>query len=124
MARKKSSTLTDGELRLMDVLWDMGRGTVADVVKALPGERLAYNTVLTLMRILERKGYVQHEKQGRAFVYAPLVDRERARRSAVKHLMTRFFGGSSELLMLTILEQDDIEPEEAERLRRVIEAAE
>lgn len=116
--------MTDGELRLMDVLWDMGRGTVADVVKALPGERLAYNTVLTLMRILERKGYVQHEKQGRAFVYAPLVDRERARRSAVKHLMTRFFGGSSELLMLTILEQDDIEPEEAERLRRVIEAAE
>ncbi len=124
MARKKSTTLTDGELRLMDVLWVMGRATVADVVKALPGERLAYNTVLTLMRILERKGYVQHEKEGRAFVYAPIVGRDRARRSAVKHLMKRFFGDSPELLMLTILEQDDVEPEELERLRNAIERAE
>ena len=121
MARKKSSTLTDGELRLMDALWARGRATVAQVVDALPGERLAYNTVLTLMRILEQKGYVRHEKAGRAFTYIPVVDRARARRGAVQHLLRRFFDGSPELLMLNILEHDEVDPAELDRLIRSIE---
>jgi len=69
MSRRKSATLTDGELRLMNVLWDKARATVRDVVAALPSPRRpAYSTVLTMLRILEEKGYARHEKRGRAFV--------------------------------------------------------
>ena len=70
MARKKSATLTEAELRLMDIVWEKGKATVGDVVEALPGRTpLAYNTVLTTMRILEQKGYLKHEENGRAYVY-------------------------------------------------------
>ena len=80
MARPKSPTLTEAELRLMDVLWKKEAATVSDVVAALPGkEPLAYSTVLTTLRILERKGYLSHEKEGRAYVYQPVVGREEAR---------------------------------------------
>src|SRR2546427_7849822 len=78
VARKRSSTLTDAELRLMNVLWERGKATVGEVAESLPrGLPLAYSTVLTTMRILEHKGYVRHSKDGRAFVYEPLVDRGR-----------------------------------------------
>ena len=74
MARKKSAGLTDGELRLMDVLWEMGSGTVSDVMDALPKSvPLHYSTVLTTLRILETKGYLKHVKESRAFVYKPVV---------------------------------------------------
>jgi predicted transcriptional regulator len=80
MARKRSVTLTDGELRLMRVLWQRGEGTVADVVEGLPRKpAVAYNTVQTLLRILETKGFVGHDKRGRAFVYTPLIDQRAAR---------------------------------------------
>lgn len=123
MARKTSSTLTDGELRLMDLLWERERATVADLVSAMSEPRVAYNTVLTLMRILERKGYVRHEKEGRAFVYVPMVDRARASNRAVKHLLTRFFDDSPGLLMLNILEHDDVDSQELERLKRAIDGS-
>ena len=121
MSRKQSPTLTDGELRLMDVLWRQGRATVAQIVEALSRERLAYNTVLTLMRILEQKGYVRHEKEGRAFVYVPVVDRTRARSRAVQHLLRRFFDGSPELLMVNMLEHDQVDVSELERLLQAAE---
>ena len=95
MARKKSLNLTEGEQRLMDVLWKAGSATVAEIAEALPSNpALAYNTVLTTMRILKDKGYVRHSKakEGRAFVYQPLVSRQQASRSAVRHLIGRFFG--------------------------------
>jgi len=121
VSRKQSPTLTDGELRLMDVLWRQGRATVAQIVEALSRERLAYNTVLTLMRILEQKGYVRHEKEGRAFVYVPVVDRTRARSRAVQHLLRRFFDGSPELLMVNMLEHDQVDVSELERLLQAAE---
>jgi len=121
VSRKQSPTLTDGELRLMDVLWKRGRATVAQIVEALSRERLAYNTVLTLMRILEQKGYVRHEKEGRAFVYVPVVDRTRARSRAVQHLLRRFFDGSPELLMVNMLEHDQVDVSELERLLQAAE---
>lgn len=122
MARKKSTALTDGELRLMQVLWDRSRATVGEVVDSLAGPRKpAYNTVLTLLRILEQKRYVTHEKAGRAFVYAPVIDRRQARRSAVRHLLNRFFDDSPAALVLNLLEQEQIDDMEIRRLRQHIE---
>jgi len=82
VARKKSQTLTEAELRLMDVLWQKRHATIAEVTEALPPPPIAYNTVLTTMRILERKGYVAHEEDGRAYVYRPLIEKDDAAKSA------------------------------------------
>jgi predicted transcriptional regulator len=121
VARKKSVALTDGELRLMQVLWDQERATVSEVVDRLQGPRKpAYNTVLTLLRILERKGYVRHEKAGRAFVFVPLIDRNQARRRAVSHLLSRFFDNSAELLVLNLLDHDDLDREKLSTLRALV----
>lgn len=125
MARKKSSTLTDAELRLMDVLWERGSATVGDVVEALDGgQPLAYSTVLTTLRILEQKGYINHTKEGRAFVYHPVVERGDALRNAVKNLASRFFNSSPELLVLNIIEQEKIDLGELTRLKRLVEESE
>ncbi len=102
MPRPKSALLTEGELRLMQVLWDRGRATVGDVVAALQGRRTpAYNTVLTMLRILETKGYVRHDKEGRAFVYEPPIDRQQARRSAVKRRSRSSSKGRAGQLVVT-----------------------
>ena len=125
MARKKSPYLTDAELRLMDVLWEKREATVSDVADALPNHpALAYSTVLTTLRILENKGFVRHTKDGRAFVYHPIVDRAQARESAVTHLVRRFFQNSPELLMLNLLDKKKVDAAEMRRLRRKIEEAE
>ncbi|HWB82520.1 MAG TPA: BlaI/MecI/CopY family transcriptional regulator [Bryobacteraceae bacterium] len=121
MARKKSPGLTDAELRLMDVLWSKGSATVSDVLAALPQNiPLAYSTVLTTLRILERKGYVKHRKEGRAFIYRPVIARDQEREKAVTHVLRRFFEGSPELLMLNLVEKRGITQEELEHLRRRI----
>ncbi len=121
MARKRSPTLTEAELRLMEILWQKGEATVGDVVDALPPEEpLAYSTVLTTMRILEQKGYTRHRKKGRAFLYAPVVDRNAARKSAVKFVLRRFFDNSTESLLLNILENEHLDPAELERLKKMI----
>jgi predicted transcriptional regulator len=120
--RKTSQTLTEAELRIMQVLWQKGPGTVQQILDVLPGNpALAYNTVLTTIRILERKGYVEHEKEGRAHVYTPLVAEEQASRSEIRHLVSRFFRNSHEDLVLNILEERGIAPRELERLRKMME---
>ena len=122
MARKKSPTLTEAELRLMDVLWAKRSATVGEVLSGLPeNTALAYSTVLTTLRILEQKGYVTHSESGRAFVYQPLVGREEARRSATQQLVRRFFDNSPGLLALSLLEQENIDERELERLKALIE---
>ncbi len=122
MARRRSPTLTDAELRLMDILWEKGASTVSDVVEALPRRSpLAYSTVLTTLRILERKGYVTHQKHGRAFVYHPVVGRKEASRKAVRHLLSRFFDNSPELLVLNVLENEEIDSAELKRLKKMVE---
>jgi len=121
LARSRSATLTEAELRIMNVLWDRGSATVHEVLQALPPElSLAYNSVLTIIRILEKKGYVKHAKDRRAHVYTPQVDRKDASRFEVKHLVKRFFGNSDELLVLNILEEKSIDPEELERVRQLL----
>ena len=122
MARKKSLNLTDAELRLMEVVWEKGEATVFEVVENLPKSiPLSYSTVLTTLRILENKGYVRHRKEGRAFVYCPVVGREQARESATTHLLRRFFDNSPELLMLSLVEGKKINAKELARLRKRIE---
>ena len=107
----------------MDVVWTKGSATVSDVAENIAGTPpLAYSTVLTTMRILENKGYLRHTKEGRAFVYHPVVGREKARAGAVAHLVKRFFEGSLELLMLNLLERENIDPAELARLRERIDA--
>lgn len=122
MGRKKSPTLTEGELKLMNVLWMRGESTVGDVVAAFPKKtQPAYSTVLTVLRILEEKKFVSHRKEGRAFVYFPIVDRSKARHSALDYLVSRFFDNSPELLVLNILEREDINPAELQRLKKKVE---
>ena len=118
----KSATLTEAELRLMDVLWQQGPSTVQQVLEALPGKSpLAYNSVLTTIRILEKKGYVRHIKDGRAYIYRALVEREEASRSEIRHLAHRFFQNSHEMLVLNILEDRGVDSEELNRLRQLLE---
>ncbi|MDQ6930864.1 MAG: BlaI/MecI/CopY family transcriptional regulator [Candidatus Eremiobacteraeota bacterium] len=121
MARKKSQTLTEAELRLMDVLWEKQRATIAEVTGALPPPPIAYNTVLTTMRILEQKGYVRHEEDGRAFVYIPVVAREEASSSAVSLLLNRFFSDSPGALALKLVENKRLDRTEIDRLKELID---
>jgi predicted transcriptional regulator len=124
MPPKRSITLTPAELRLMKVLWDRGESTVADMVTATSAEaELAYTSVLTTIRILETKGYVCHRQEGRAFLYSSSVGEMEAGRSEVRHVLQRFFGNSRERLLLSLLGDDEISPEELKRLREAIAEA-
>jgi predicted transcriptional regulator len=117
---KQSATLTEAELRIMEVLWRRGSGTVQQVLDWL-GSALAYNSVLTTIRTLEKKGHVRHVKDGRAHVYEPVIGREDATRSEVRHLVGRFFRNSHEALILNILQDDAIDAADLKRLRAMLE---
>ena len=109
----------------MDVLWLKGAATVQQVLDWLPEKpALAYNSVLTTVRILEKKGYLQHVKDGRAHIYEPLIGRQEATRSEIRHLVGRFFRDSHEALVLNILEDGAIEAAEVKRLREMLEKEE
>lgn len=124
MARHSSPALTDAEARVMAVMWGHDAATVADVVTALRKKHpVTYSTAQTILRILERKGYVAHEKIARAFVYRAVVDERQARRRAWRHLVNRLFEGSPSLLVLNVLDDDDLPPEELERLKKLIDEA-
>jgi predicted transcriptional regulator len=123
LARKKSPNLTEAELRLMDVVWEKGEATVSEVAEALPRELgLAYNTVLTTMRILEEKGFLRHtkSKEGRAFLYRAVVGRDEASRTALRYLVSRFFRNSPELLVLNLLEDEELSRKELGRIRALL----
>jgi predicted transcriptional regulator len=125
MPPKRSSTLTEAELRIMRILWTRGESLVSDLVAAMPGDSpLAYTSVLTTVRILEQKGYVQHRQEGRAFLYKPCVAEHEASRSEVNHMLHRFFGNSRERLLLTLLGDGDMTQDELQRLKNAIAEAE
>lgn len=124
MPPKRSITLTQAELRLMRVLWDRGESTVADLVAATSADgALAYTSVLTTVRILENKGYVIHRQDGRAFLYSSSVGEMEASRSEVRHVLQRFFGNSRERLLLSLLGDHEVSPEELRRLKEAIALA-
>jgi len=123
VARKKSPTLTEAELRLMDVLWARGDGSVTDVARALGDPPLAYNTVLTTLRILEAKGYVKHRAVGRAFVYSPKVGRDEARSNVIDYMVSRFFDNSPRALMLKLLDTEALDERDIARMRELLDRA-
>jgi predicted transcriptional regulator len=119
---RQSETLTAAELRIMNVLWLKGSGTVQSILDSLSSKpSLAYNSVLTTIRVLERKGYIEHSKDGRAHVYVPRVGQKEATRSEISHLVGRFFKNSHEQLVLNILEERGIDAEELGRLRDMLD---
>ena len=121
MPPKRSITLTPAELRLMRVLWSRGESAVAEMVTAVSGEQaLAYTSVLTTIRVLETKGYVTHRQEGRAFLYSASVAEHEASRSEVRHVLERFFGNSRERLLLALLGDAEIDPDELKRLKQAI----
>lgn len=113
-------SFTDRELDVMAVLWELGTGTVAEVQERLP-DRLAYTTVLTVLRTLEEKGYVGHREEGRAYRYHPLVERERAGASALRRVVRKLFRGSPELLVTQLVSDRALTEEELRRLRRLLD---
>ena len=120
MSRKKALVLTDHELRLMDVLWDRGRGTVAEVVESLAPPPLAYSTVLTTLRTLEQKGYLAHEEDGRAYVYRPIVARDDAAKSAMHHLLDRFFDSSPGALAVQLLDETRLSDDDLAAIEKLL----
>lgn len=121
MPPRTSGTLTEAELRIMNVLWAKGTGTVQQVLDSITEKpALAYNSILTTIRILERKGYLKHLKDGRAYVYTPLVGKQEATRSEIRRLVSRFFKNSQEQLVLNLLEDQGIGPEEIAHLREML----
>ncbi|HEV3195489.1 MAG TPA: BlaI/MecI/CopY family transcriptional regulator [Candidatus Cybelea sp.] len=120
MPRRKAPVLTDHELRLMEILWRKERATVADVVSALPPPPLTYSTVLTTLRTLEQKGHVTHEEEGRAFVYQPFVHRTDAAKSAIRHVLDRFFGSSPGALAVTLLDDARLSDADLAQIKQVL----
>lgn len=111
--------LTDREADLMEVLWRRGPSTVAEVRESLADD-LAYTTVLTILRTLEEKGYVGHEQEGRAHRYMAAVERDVARRSALKALKRKLFHGSTGLLLAHLVEDEKLSEEEIDRIKRLL----
>ena len=121
MPPRQSGTLTEAELRIMNVLWGKGSGTVQQVLDSITETpTLAYNSILTTIRVLERKGYVKHLKDGRAHVYRAVVGQEEATRSEIRRLVSRFFKNSHEQLVLNLLEDRGLGEEEIGRLREML----
>jgi BlaI family penicillinase repressor len=111
---------TNRELDVMAVLWELESATVAEVRERL-GDDLAYTTVLTILRTLEDKGYVDHTQEGKAYRYHPAVERERAGASAVTRLVGKMFRGEPELLLTHLVEDRDLSTEDLERMRRLLD---
>ena len=120
MPRKPSPVPTDHELRLMNVLWEAGDSTVAEVTAAVGNPPLAYNTVLSTLRTLEQKGYVAHREDGRAFVYRPRIARAQAADSAVRQLLGRFFGNSPGRLAVALLDDVKLEGDDLARIQKAL----
>lgn len=125
MARKQSPTLTEGELKVIAVLWDLQEASVREVTDALSAEHpVAYSTALTMLRILREKAYVDYRQEGRAFIYYPLVSRRQARSDALRHLIAKFFNGSPEALAQNLVDDTEIDLAELERLQAQIREGE
>jgi predicted transcriptional regulator len=121
MARKRPAKLTPLEAIVMDCVWEAGEATVRQVRECIkPRRKLAYNTVLTVMRILREKGFLASEREGRMDVYRPLVEREQMGRRSLAEVMERFFSGSAAAVVSQLLESEDVDEDELQAIRREI----
>ena len=123
MAYKINSEIRLGrlELQIMNVVWDKGKATVHDVKNALSRRKPAYSTILTMMRKLEAKGYLEHEVDGRTYVYRPLISQQAVRQGVLGDLVERLFEGSTSLLLTSLVEQNRISENELRQIRKLIE---
>jgi predicted transcriptional regulator len=117
---KDPVVLTSREMDVMDVLWKLSSGTVSEVQDGISDD-LAYTTVLTILRTLERKGHVGHRIEGRAHRYLPLVAREDAQGSAIRRITRKLFSDSPELLMVQLLSERGLTEEQLRRLRDLVD---
>ena len=117
MARPSSETLTPRETQVMDVLWAQGSATADEVREALRDD-LHDSTVRTLLRVLEMKGYVKHDLSGKAFIYRPAVARAKVEKKALTSILKRFFGGSAQALVLRLIEDERLTPEELDEIKK------
>lgn len=127
MVRRKagSHSLTPLELKIMQVLWREGPSNVLHVQKNLPGEiDLAYTTVQTMLNVLQRKGRVRRKLKGRAYEYRAVVSRETVLGQAVRDLVERMFGGSSEELVMSLIKSNQVDPTRIAELGRIVAAGE
>jgi predicted transcriptional regulator len=122
MARPVSKTLTEGELRIMRVLWHRGPSSAQEIADNLRKPRVARSSVMTILAVLERKGYVRHDQQDRTYVFSAVLDVKGARRSAVQTLLSNFFGGSVDALVASLIETD-LTVEDVHAVRTMIEQA-
>jgi predicted transcriptional regulator len=120
VANPKTRSLTKAELRIMQVLWKKRRATVADVQAAESQQRLAYTTVLTMLRILEQKGAVKRELEGRAHVYYPAFEQDEAARTAVRDVVQSFFANSKTALAMRLIAEEKPDGEELARIKELI----
>jgi BlaI family transcriptional regulator, penicillinase repressor len=114
--------LTDRELDIMSVLWGRGSGTVAEVRHAL-ADKVGYTGVLKLLQILEEKGAVRHEQEGRAYRYFPLVERAAAGDTALARVVDRIFAGSAELAVARLVADRPLDAAAVERIKALLDAA-
>jgi BlaI family penicillinase repressor len=119
MPRQQSPTFTERELEILRILWDRNEATVRDIQQSLPPGR-HYNTVLTIIRVLERKGHVTHRQEGRGFVYRALAHPEKSRSHALAHFVDSVFGGSSESVVLNMVEAGNLTLDELDEIRRKV----
>jgi predicted transcriptional regulator len=123
MPRRKNSEqgLTPLELEIMNVLWRTGPASVQGVQDRLEGRELAYTTVQTMLNILHRKGKVKRQLKDRAFIYRPVLSRQKAVRQAVGDVLERFFGGSADSLVLNLVETRQLTPEKLAEIQKLVE---
>lgn len=121
MPRKPSKIFTDKELEIMRVIWQLGEATVRDIQERVPGDP-HYNSVLTIIRVLVRKGHLLHREEGRTHVYRAKQSPEKARRRILSHLVKQVFGGSAASLVLNLVETGDLTKEDLEAIRKDITA--
>jgi predicted transcriptional regulator len=124
MAHAPHAALSRRERQIMDILYELGRATAADVMRALPGEP-SDSTVRTQLRVLEAKGHVRHEEEGQKYVYLPVVPRRVVRKSALKHVVNTFFDGSVEKVVAALLGPDGarLSDEELDRIAELVSRA-
>ena len=116
MSRTAAKTFTDRELEIMRVIWERGEATAKEVQEALPGDR-HYNTVLTIIRVLERKGHLTHRAVGKAHVYRAKARQEKSQRRVLSHLIKQVFGGSAAAMVLHLVETGDLSSEELQEVK-------
>jgi len=119
MPRKPSKTFTDRELEIIRIVWKLGEASARQIQESLPGDR-HYNSVMTIIRVLERKGHLTHREEGRTHIYSATVDPETSRTRVLKHLVKQVFAGSATSLVLSLVETGDLTASDLDAIRRKI----